>query len=632
MKGMHKVSRGHGFRGALNYAFERDSKDVAPGRLLGGNMDGHSPSELSSEFAISRQVRPDIRKPVWHNALRFPKGEKISDEQWVTIANDYMIRMGFTDLHQRVYVQHDDETGQHVHIIASRIALDGHLYLGRNENLISTRIIQQLEHDHNLTITKGVELQGDGTQVHPLKKRLKKAEQEMGKRSGTIPPRETIQNAIDQIFSENLPSPSDAGKITATQFAQALTSAGIKYKAHIASTGRLNGFSFEVDGVALSGSQLGKGYALQGLVKRGLDYSPERDAKNLVIHAAKPNEADEKPKVHYIAYRSFLEEQRPHIETERSRVAIQRREMTLKHNEERTDLTEAHRAERNKLSETYRHDPHTLNIQKMLLAKQQADEKAALQEKLKSERQSLTSPKVPDYYTWLSTQDETLEQKQAIELEMKRKAKRRAITKDEAIKAEAQLSGSLSHSPPLNPAQADIRNFKGTVNLARGIIEYWSSNGNLAFSDIGNRINVSQERDPETVLAALQLATQKFGKLTLAGGPEFQQLCISLAAEHGFKFIDEKLNHAVEIERNCQMIAAAKPVDLVRGTYRGKIHSVTPEAIYIEVKRGYLYKLPKHESLEHIQTGDRVQVKYHWGRKPEVKHSVQQVAAQKRKH
>lgn len=96
MKGMQKISRGRGFRGALDYAFERDRKDAEPGRLLGGNMSGQNARQLAAEFGQVRRTRPDIEKPVWHNALRLPKGEKMADARWVAIADDYMQRMALS--------------------------------------------------------------------------------------------------------------------------------------------------------------------------------------------------------------------------------------------------------------------------------------------------------------------------------------------------------------------------------------------------------------------------------------------------------------------------------------------------------------------------------------------------------
>ena len=103
---------------------------------------------------VLNNCRPDVTKPVWHNSLRLPKGETLSARQWVAFADDYMTRMGFTETHLRCYILHDDADGQHIHIIASRINMvGGKLYLGKNENLISTRTISELERIHGLTET-----------------------------------------------------------------------------------------------------------------------------------------------------------------------------------------------------------------------------------------------------------------------------------------------------------------------------------------------------------------------------------------------------------------------------------------------------------------------------------------------
>ncbi len=95
-------------------------------------MTGSTAAELISEFEGTRLLRPDVAKPVWHNSLRLPKGEKLSNRQWAAFADDYMARMGFTDTHLRCYIMHDDPDGQHIHIIASRINMvGGKLYRGK---------------------------------------------------------------------------------------------------------------------------------------------------------------------------------------------------------------------------------------------------------------------------------------------------------------------------------------------------------------------------------------------------------------------------------------------------------------------------------------------------------------------
>lgn len=273
MKGMQKISRGRGFRGALDYVFKRATKGAEPGRLLGGNMSGQDARQLAAEFGQVRRTRPDIEKPVWHNALRLPKDEKLTDAQWVAIADDYMQRMGFAEAHPRAYVLHDDADGQHIHIVASRVSTDGKVYLGKNENLASTRHIQALEREHGLTITKGPTYDAEtGKIVMPDSRQIKKEEIERALRTGAEPPRQMLQRLIDDAMTN---------KPTAPQLAERLTAAGVTVRANMASTGRCNGFSFELDGVAFKGSGLGKTYSWKGLQERGLDYEQNRDSKEL---------------------------------------------------------------------------------------------------------------------------------------------------------------------------------------------------------------------------------------------------------------------------------------------------------------------------------------------------------------
>lgn len=278
MKGMRKIVRGGGFRGVLDYAFDRDAEDKAAdlpgGRLVGGNMASTDPRELAAEFGVVRAMRPDVEKPVWHNSLRLPAGEYIDPETWDAIARDYMSMMGMhPDRHQYVVVLHDDPEGQHVHIIASRIAIDGKLYHGKNENLISTRHIAALERQYGLTITKGPEYQ-DGKVVMPAEQQMKKGEIEMAMRTGEQPPRLQLQEAIKAALVD---------KPTPQQFIERLELAGITTIPNIASTGRMNGFSFSLGGVAFKASQLGDTYTWKNL-EREMDYEQDRDRAYLTEH------------------------------------------------------------------------------------------------------------------------------------------------------------------------------------------------------------------------------------------------------------------------------------------------------------------------------------------------------------
>lgn len=267
MKGMQKIERGKNFAGVVFYALRPASHHKTPPSVIGGNMDGSNAGELIAEFNATKALRPDVAKPVWHNSLRLPKNEALTDAQWSEIADDYMSRMGFSETHLRCYVLHDDAAGQHIHIIASRIELSsGKLYLGKNENLISTRIIQDLEQDYQLTRTKGPKASPAAPSPKP---KLKKSRNEMmiEKRTGELCPKGIIQNALNELLDT---------RQSITDFVQQLVAQNIRPIPNIASTGRMNGFSFEYNGIAFKASQLGKGYSWSALQSR-IDYQQERD-------------------------------------------------------------------------------------------------------------------------------------------------------------------------------------------------------------------------------------------------------------------------------------------------------------------------------------------------------------------
>ena len=267
MKGMQKIKRGKSFAGVVLYALKPGTHHKTDPVVLGGNMLGESAAELIAEFSASALLRTDVANPVWHNSLHLPQGESLTAKQWVSFADDYMSRMGFSDTHLRCYVIHDDEAGQHIHIIATRVDLvGGKLYLGRNENLISTRIIQELESAHDLTRTKGPSpLQGPSPSSR--RKRLSRGEEQKEKREGQPTPKTFLQNTIDELLvtANDIP-----------RFIEALREHDITPLPNISSTGRMNGFSFEYSGIAFKASQLGKGHSWATLQEK-LSYEPERD-------------------------------------------------------------------------------------------------------------------------------------------------------------------------------------------------------------------------------------------------------------------------------------------------------------------------------------------------------------------
>lgn len=262
MKGMRKIKRGKSFAGVVRYVLQSGAHHKSDPIVIGGNMLGDSACELIAEFDSTKHLRQDVAKPVWHNSLRLPDGETLSNDQWVTIADDYMKRIGFSDTHLRCYVLHDDD-GQHIHIIASRIDMaGGKLYLGRNENLISTRIISELEIAHGLTVTKTAP---SITPKQQKRRKVSRNEQMLSERTGLPSPKEALQQILDKSLADT------PDLLT---FIKRLEEAEVGWTANVASTGKMNGFSFSYRDIAFKASQLGKSYSWANLSNR-LNYDPD---------------------------------------------------------------------------------------------------------------------------------------------------------------------------------------------------------------------------------------------------------------------------------------------------------------------------------------------------------------------
>ena len=116
MKGMQKIRRGSGFKGVLSYLLDHDAPEFIAGTISKGSV-----NQMTQEFAALSQTRSDIQKPVWHNSLRLPAGDHLSEKQWNAIATDYMKKLGFDESAQWIAIRHNHQDGEHLHIVANRV-------------------------------------------------------------------------------------------------------------------------------------------------------------------------------------------------------------------------------------------------------------------------------------------------------------------------------------------------------------------------------------------------------------------------------------------------------------------------------------------------------------------------------
>ncbi|QGS29450.1 relaxase/mobilization nuclease domain-containing protein [Cupriavidus metallidurans] len=203
-----KVSRGNGFRGVLEYVFGPGEHDQ-PGRaeIVGGNLSSTTPRELAAEFAASRRQRLEVKNPVWHCSLALPKGERLDSNAWHKVCERHLQNMGFAvDNHMWVAVRHSDTDYDHVHLIVSRIGLDGTLWHGRNDVRVAIESTQTLEREFGLRLTPGLNSEPE----HPKKT---KGEAAKRARTGQASLKERMQSILNRAMQVCISSFRDAESV-----------------------------------------------------------------------------------------------------------------------------------------------------------------------------------------------------------------------------------------------------------------------------------------------------------------------------------------------------------------------------------------------------------------------------------
>lgn len=116
----------------------------------------------------------------------------------------------------------------------------------------------------------------------------------------------------------------------------------------------------------------------------------------------------------------------------------------------------------------------------------------------------------------------------------------------------AAIDGSVA------PLEADLRLFKAKTSNKGGVAyirEGEQGSENAGFIDYGKRIILSEKSGDAEILAALQLANQKWGAADIQGTEAYEQKCIELAATHNLRISNPNLAQQVEEKRKEKMQA-----------------------------------------------------------------------------
>lgn len=229
-----RISLGNGFSGALRY----DEKEGS--ELIATNCASTSAVEMAREMRLVANSNSHCKKPVFHTSLSLPKVDKLTNEQWQKIGERYLDLMKFEG-HQFAITRHSDSKHDHIHICVNRVNMQtGKAWSDSKSKYREMETLRAIEKEFGLT---------------------KVDKNYMPERNGSF---ESLKSKID-----------DSLKVAGADFSKfknSLEKSGVKVIENRSErTGRIAGLSFHSQGEKVfKGSQLGKGYSVNGLQSRGL--------------------------------------------------------------------------------------------------------------------------------------------------------------------------------------------------------------------------------------------------------------------------------------------------------------------------------------------------------------------------
>ncbi|MDR1622881.1 MAG: relaxase/mobilization nuclease domain-containing protein [Synergistaceae bacterium] len=225
-----------------------------------------------------------------------------------------------------------------------------------------------------------------------------------------------------------------------------------------------------------------------------------------------------------------------------------------------------------------------LNQRRSLMAAKQQREKLDLRDRQKEEREKLKKRfphQFPSFKTWLSLDDDP------------------ELSALYRYPGQFVLFAGGGEGTPAGERNFDLRDYFPVFGERRGGVMYrrnGSKRNTADFIDYGKKIVVSDKLDKFGVLAALQLASQKWGTVQLSGSEEYKRLCVQLATKHNIKLANPELKAEIEAARKSDA-ARINPEVGQRVTFRvhnsetkltGKVVAIDRETGTVTLRAGRL--------------------------------------------
>jgi hypothetical protein len=268
-----KIVKGSSFEGVLQYVLEKEGAE-----LLESNMGSINPLDLASEFRAIAELNQRVKYPVVHISLSPHPEDKLAKEDLIELSRDYLQRMDLGESQYVIAQHHDTYTSEglprpHLHIIANRVRLtDNQVTSSWLDWERSQEVLRDLENEYGLQqVASSSEIQRSAPSTGQ-KRRERKEQQKHLLGELKLPPQPSVKEKLQTAIDETV-----ASSKTMSDLLLNLESVGVEPRVRVTREGEIQGISYQLEGVAFQGRQLGKGYTLKGLQKRGIGLDLDRD-------------------------------------------------------------------------------------------------------------------------------------------------------------------------------------------------------------------------------------------------------------------------------------------------------------------------------------------------------------------
>ncbi|MBW4512899.1 MAG: relaxase/mobilization nuclease domain-containing protein [Scytonematopsis contorta HA4267-MV1] len=271
-----------GFLNTLQYVLGKERTNI-----VDSNMQGKKPEDFNEQFLATKYCNKEVKNQCAHIILSIAhtdiKHESLNNSEFRYAVREFLTDMGFLNKDgnsdsQYVAARHHDRDHEHLHIVASRIRLDGSCVRDSfdyfNSQVSTRRISAELGLEITPTTNQGIadRLKQEYGIIVPISPNRSKSIRAVNSKHKTPTSKEIIKEAIGEAIKD---SP------TVSTFIERLEEKNISVLPKIKGS-ELLGFSYLHNGVQIAGNQVYKPYSWTKLQSEyGITYDPEKDKINL---------------------------------------------------------------------------------------------------------------------------------------------------------------------------------------------------------------------------------------------------------------------------------------------------------------------------------------------------------------